>query len=74
MARTIFDWLTSVDRDSTVPYGLPTEVKQPRPSKTVICNGVRMRVFDNVFDALKRLCDKFPGEWFWIDAVSINQQ
>lgn len=38
------------------------------------CNGKLLKVRDNLFNALIRLRNAKPAEWYWIDAVCINQK
>ncbi|KAH7024524.1 heterokaryon incompatibility protein-domain-containing protein [Microdochium trichocladiopsis] len=41
--------------------------------KKVTCNGKPMKVHQNLFQGLKQLRKKRQEEWFWIDALCINQ-
>ncbi|KAF2822682.1 hypothetical protein CC86DRAFT_458461 [Ophiobolus disseminans] len=54
--------------------GIKAMADEPDSKKMVIhCNGKPMRIHPNLFDALSRLRNGTPGD-YWVDALCINQQ
>ncbi|KAH7031467.1 heterokaryon incompatibility protein-domain-containing protein [Microdochium trichocladiopsis] len=69
--------LASISKQTLKDEPLYLEAKDPDEdlvaSRKVTCNGHRMMVFENLFEALKRLHRTMPGVWLWIDAICMNQ-
>lgn len=60
-------------KTGTTKFEAPEFDEDPTASRKVTCNGREMRVFENLFAALKQLRRKQQGVWLWIDAICINQ-
>lgn len=45
----------------------------PQKSKEIKCNGVTLKVTENLVSAMKRLRSTYSLQAFWIDAICINQ-
>ena len=58
----------------TAKFEAPEFDEEATASHKVTCNGHEMRVFENLFAALKQLRRKRPGAWLWLDAICINQK
>ncbi|KAH7014503.1 heterokaryon incompatibility protein-domain-containing protein [Microdochium trichocladiopsis] len=69
-----YESLAELLKEKPVHYELPdADEEELRASRKVTCNGRTMKVFENLYEALKQLRRNRPGEWFWIDAVCMNQ-
>lgn len=56
-------------------FGLYLMLEKERESehmKTIMCDGKRMEVYPNLYEALLQLRQSHPGD-YWIDAICINQ-
>ncbi|KAH8678284.1 heterokaryon incompatibility protein-domain-containing protein [Xylariales sp. PMI_506] len=47
--------------------------EEDKDKKTVLCNGQKLQVFPNLYQALVELRTTHPGD-YWIDAMCINQR
>lgn len=54
-------------------YATPLGAIPPETRETVICNGVKCRILDNLYQALLQF-GKCPNQYLWVDAICINQQ
>jgi hypothetical protein len=59
--------------DNATYYTLSYEWAHPEPVHTILLDNLMKEVRPNLFKALRRLRDKIPGQWLWIDALCIDQ-
>lgn len=74
MASGAWSAFSTWAKDDDWTSAIPGESKRLKQSRSILCNGAQIKIFENVFDALKQLRERYPGEWLWIDALSINQK
>ncbi|KAJ4295526.1 hypothetical protein N0V90_007539 [Kalmusia sp. IMI 367209] len=62
----------AANKDST-DEDAHTRAEEPERIREILCNGQKMRVWPNLFDALAHLRQSHPGR-YWIDQLCINQK
>jgi hypothetical protein len=65
--------ITHQSLDTATYHTLSYEWAQPEQGDTILFNNLKKAVRPNLFNALRRLSDKIPGELLWIDALCIDQ-
>ncbi|PVH75711.1 HET-domain-containing protein [Cadophora sp. DSE1049] len=65
--------ITHQSLDTATYHTLSYEWAQPEQGHTILLDNLKKDVRPNLFNALRRLRDKVPGELLWIDALCIDQ-
>ncbi|KAB8228648.1 uncharacterized protein BDW43DRAFT_290506 [Aspergillus alliaceus] len=73
-ALTAFEIMKSIYQGNLFDMHIPEAETEERTPKTILCNGSRINISLNLYDALLSLREIQPKSWYWIDALCINQR
>ncbi|EIT82747.1 hypothetical protein AO1008_01617 [Aspergillus oryzae 100-8] len=68
-----FETMRSIYQGNLFDMHIPEVETEERNPKTILCNGRRINVSLNLYDALLSLRQIQSKSWYWIDALCINQ-
>lgn len=69
------DMVKAAYRGQEYDMHFPGAEEEVRATKTILCNGKRLGVTANLYEALLSLRETRPGNGeYWIDAVCMNQR
>ncbi|KAK6810397.1 hypothetical protein RU639_013835, partial [Aspergillus parasiticus] len=72
-ALMAFETMKSMYQGNLYDMHVPESERKERSPKAILCNGRKINISLNLYDALVSLRDIQSRCWYWIDALCINQ-
>lgn len=73
-AKFFFDTLLADIKGQAPNDTIPDLDADLKATNWIWCNGQRIKIYQNLYEALCQLKKTRAGDWYWIDAICMNQK